>query len=346
MRKKGLEISASLIPTCLQVGVMLGVRHEDMQPFMDRIELGDLETQSIDYTLALELIDLISRRTRRSDIGFILGETFGFAFSPAVSTYLHSLRSLRDLVDNIELVKTFFSANFDVNLSEENGCAHLEIPFDSRLHQWLDDKSFVLAAEGVLTFCRKLLTDLLQDRLVINEFFFQYREPANVVDYQQYLQAPLRFDSRTTGIAIPSALLDLNLKGSVPSLNSKAIEHMKSVLERAYPGESLTERIHFAFRQDHRLLHQPLAATAAFFNVSERTLQRKLKAEDITFFGLQEDAKKGMAAALMGAGATAEQVAEQLGFSDRRSFCRAFKRWFGVTPRQFRDGGARNATHA
>jgi AraC-like DNA-binding protein len=78
---------------------------------------------------------------------------------------------------------------------------------------------------------------------------------------------------------------------------------------------------------------------AARMAVSRQTLFRRLKAEDITFEKLLDDLRHRLAKDyLSGRKASVNETGYLVGFSDPAAFSRAFKRWTGKSPRDFRDG--------
>lgn len=72
---------------------------------------------------------------------------------------------------------------------------------------------------------------------------------------------------------------------------------------------------------------------ANHLNVSSRTLQRRLKDECTCYLTLQDSARLDLTLDLFSTGKSVEEVSEALGFSDRRCFTRAFKRWTGESPK-------------
>jgi len=77
-------------------------------------------------------------------------------------------------------------------------------------------------------------------------------------------------------------------------------------------------------------------AAAALF-VCKRTLARKLKSEGTSFRKVREDILSTQAAAYLDdTKLTVESIASLLNYHDSGSFRRAFKRWFGLTPDQYR----------
>ncbi len=74
-------------------------------------------------------------------------------------------------------------------------------------------------------------------------------------------------------------------------------------------------------------------------HVSNRTLQRKLKDEGTSFMDLLQDTRLQLARKyLRQPNRSVVETAYLLGFSEPSTFSRAFKRWTGVAPVEFRDG--------
>lgn len=79
------------------------------------------------------------------------------------------------------------------------------------------------------------------------------------------------------------------------------------------------------------------ADIATSIHVSERTLQRRLREENISFQVLLNDARRELAQQyLSDPRLSLTEVADLLGFVDQSNFFRASKRWFGLSPGQYR----------
>ena len=79
-------------------------------------------------------------------------------------------------------------------------------------------------------------------------------------------------------------------------------------------------------------------AVAASLNVSSRSLQRKLHNEGVTFKDLLDDTRRELAGRyIRESGMSAKEVAYLLGFSEPSNFTRAFKRWTGLSPSEYRE---------
>jgi AraC-like DNA-binding protein len=87
---------------------------------------------------------------------------------------------------------------------------------------------------------------------------------------------------------------------------------------------------------------RPTAALVAqSLSINLRTMQRHLALWGVTFEGLLEDVRLRKALIrLRDPGCSVTDVAFDLGYSDAAHFTRAFRRWTGGTPRQYRNNTA------
>ncbi|WP_407658054.1 helix-turn-helix transcriptional regulator [Marinobacter alexandrii] len=78
-------------------------------------------------------------------------------------------------------------------------------------------------------------------------------------------------------------------------------------------------------------------AVASQLHMSRYTLHKKLKREGLTFAHLLEDVRRTQALNYMqDKTKPLVEIAEQLGFSELSAFSRAFKRWMGTSPAEYR----------
>jgi len=99
-----------------------------------------------------------------------------------------------------------------------------------------------------------------------------------------------------------------------------------------------------------RLLPDPgagMKAVASTFKMTERTLRRRLAGEGTSFSSIADQVRHAMATQhLQRPGASVEQIALITGFSDSANFRRAFLRWTGMTPAQFRRQQQQRRAHS
>jgi AraC-like DNA-binding protein len=108
-------------------------------------------------------------------------------------------------------------------------------------------------------------------------------------------------------------------------------------LLRARPGrddllETLSQRMRIDIEEPPR--QRDLAQQ---INISERTLRRRLGEQSTSFLELRDGARFERARDLLkNSTLTVNEIADLVGYADARAFRRAFKRWSGMLPTDFR----------
>lgn len=185
---------------------------------------------------------------------------------------------------------------------------------------------------ALATLCRWITRR--EVRPLAAEFIFP--EPVNAQPYLRAFDCPLRFGQPATRLLLDNTDLEARLPSSDPVLfdmHQRAIEARLVRLGNARVGHRVSEAI---IRRLH--LGEPRREDIANgLAMADRTLQRRLHAEQTSFQQLLDDARRDLARKYLAEPRYAlAQVADLLGFADQSNFFRAHKRWFGVSPGQYR----------
>lgn len=168
------------------------------------------------------------------------------------------------------------------------------------------------------------------------EVCFQGPQPADLEPYRQLFQAPLRFGAPRYALLFREA--DVNMP--LPTAN-EALAQLHDRFAGEYLSRFADSRVMHRARQILcRLLPQGeprREAVAQALCLSERTLQRRLQEAGGSFQQLLDDTRRDLAEQYLAQPDLAPlEIAYLLGFADPSNFYRAFKRWFGVTPGEYR----------
>jgi len=120
--------------------------------------------------------------------------------------------------------------------------------------------------------------------------------------------------------------------------NAPMREHLRPLADaqlQRLGTQSLAAQVQAVLREHPRWGKERIAER---LGLSGRHLNRRLAEEGGNFKLLREQVLHAMAEQLLRSPARLAEVAERLGFSDESAFAKAFRRWSGMTPGQFRQG--------
>jgi AraC-like DNA-binding protein len=175
------------------------------------------------------------------------------------------------------------------------------------------------------------------------EVWFEHDAPEHASEYARIFRNRERFRRPSTGLLFPRAQLDTTQRHyddrlfrlirneaeeRLEELDGGVVGQVRRTIVSAYPDVALD-----------------VAGLAERLGMSSRSLRRHLRREGRTFPEVIREAMREIACRLlMERNATIQEAAYRMGFSEASAFHRAFKRWTGLTPAQWRrsaSGGCR-----
>lgn len=129
------------------------------------------------------------------------------------------------------------------------------------------------------------------------------------------------------------------LEQPVPSANRLLYKLLGSYLQRVKSAHSpsIIDKVDSYIRGSLASGACSIERCADKTGMSVRTLQSRLAAEGAKFSELVEKQRETLARAHLAEGRLSlDEIADRLGYGEQTSFGRAFKRWTGMTPQQFR----------
>lgn len=169
---------------------------------------------------------------------------------------------------------------------------------------------------------------------------FCHRRPRSIVRLGELFGCALLFEQEQHRIVFDRAMLQLPLEGADRALCG-FLEELAAVRAAAAPlasplGADVRAAIAAAIADGDE---PTLARVALRVGVGARTLQRRLLGDGSRYQALVDQERLARALELLRRRELAlADVAERLGFSEPRAFHRAFRRWTGRSPHEYRRG--------
>lgn len=166
---------------------------------------------------------------------------------------------------------------------------------------------------------------------------FAHPAPPRLDEHARVLAAPLRFDAPAYAIVVDAGCLDAKVTGAEPVMSVVLERHLQDELARLPPADAFLAAAEQAARAALGDPAVDIAAIARRLGTSSRTLQRRLRDSGTSFHALMEEVRREQALRLLrDPRLTLAEVAFRTGYSEMSTFYRAFRRWTGRTPGEYR----------
>lgn len=161
--------------------------------------------------------------------------------------------------------------------------------------------------------------------------------PSYASEYEQLLGGPVTFGFATTRLAFSSRHLSHPIPHRNPYVYSAVLQQVNSLLARLQTRRTFSRKVRRLISRQMSTEKIDADTLARQCHMSRQTLYRRLKKEGLSFHDLVEQVRKDKALRYVAADQYAlGEIAFLLGFSELSAFSRAFKRWTGMAPAQYR----------
>lgn len=169
---------------------------------------------------------------------------------------------------------------------------------------------------------------------------FTFPRPQGAGEHARLFEVEPRFEARQAALVLPRAAWELPTRAPDPGLSSLLDDHARR-LAGAAAAESLADQVRSAIAADLPGREPALEAVARRLGQSRRSLQRRLGASGTSFAALVAGVRRERAESFLASReVSVAEVSWLLGFSEQSAFTRAFRRWTGRSPTEYRRGAA------
>jgi AraC-like DNA-binding protein len=302
------------------------LRRVDISPSLLRLPLARVSATSYSALwrlIAQELDDeFFGQDSRRMKVG---------SFAILCRHLVHC----KDLRQALQRALAFFDILLDdihASLSADQGLARITLQ-----ERPASNAPRIFAHETLLIMLHGLICWLVGRRVPILSVAFAYPEPVYSAEYRIMYSTTLRFSQPDTVVAFDASCLDLPVIQNERTVVEFLRIAPENVILKYKNRNSMAAKIRKRLRAQALHMWPDFDTLAAELHLSVSTLHRRLDEEGQSYQAIKDELRRDLAIDyLCHSEKSVAEIAESLGFAEPSSFHRAFKKWTGARPAEYR----------
>ncbi len=287
--------------------------------------------------LDLQLMTMLWKRavalTKDEYLGLHVGQQIHSSAYNVLSGLVLNSRNVQTAIEQVIHYQALVSEGGTIDLVNEGESCFLHYtPIPSKIpmtHYQI---------EGIISGMVRFSQIIVSQGLPLLQVEFAHNAPDNTQPYEDFFACPVIFSAKRNGFSFDSNILKVEIPHCDPELFShhQALADKKlKIINRA---QGLSNKVNRVIENEIYWFELSPDKVAKNLNISLRQMQRLLKEEGASYQNLLDIARKEKAASLLQlTQMNTNSIAEQLGYHNLSSFHRAFQRWYGDTPAEFRE---------
>jgi AraC-like DNA-binding protein len=179
---------------------------------------------------------------------------------------------------------------------------------------------------------------LTRASIAVDEARFRWMGPKDRAPFQRFFGGRIEFGAGEDALVLRHDVLSLPLPEQTPELAEQFEAYAAALIRRMTPMTSLVERVREAMAEGLLTGSVRETAVAQRLAMTVRTMHRRLEEAGTSFRSIRDELLRQRAEALLlERRVPIGEVSYLLGYAEPSNFHRAFRRWTGSTPAQWRE---------
>jgi AraC-like DNA-binding protein len=285
----------------------------------------------IGLSLANDLFKHAIELTGESSLGYHLGTQMRISIHGFIG---YAIMSASNVTEALMLASRFIHVRVPflrLHVSTMQPRARLQLTCDELNLEPLRREVLIALTVGILTMGKALT-----GKDIYADIECDFAEPENFANYQKLISANIKFNQPHLMAHFDKDYLALPLINADPIASQIAINQCEAELSALGERKRIAMKVRDLLTQcDDR--YPTIETIADMLHMSDRTLKRQLAAEGTSYSNVVDEVRYRHAISLLSrSDYSLEKISDELGYSDVGNFTRAFKRWTGRTPGNWR----------
>jgi len=267
--------------------------------------------------------------------GLHFGESLQLAALGIVGEIIKSSATVGEALAQAAALIHLFTDSFrlEVEYLKKTFVVHLKIVRETER----DSFSFLQMRDLMMVFLIHELDGLLLEKIKPEKVKLSFNAK-NIGEYERVLRCKPINKSEECSIEFKLGYLSERIITANYELQKLLLQKIRSEKETLIQKDKLRDKVENYLIAHAYLGILSLDEVASNFNVSSRSLQRKLQEEGIAFQEIADNVRKSLAEHYLRSGSyQLKEISAILGYNELSAFSRAFKRWTGKSPGAYHD---------
>ncbi|MBZ2169823.1 AraC family transcriptional regulator [Marinobacter sp. F4216] len=297
-------------------------------------EMSSNPKQMIPYLTLIQMLERAAVDFNCPDFGIRVGLKQGLSVLGPIAVIAENSATVENALQHIIKYISYHSPSIHLRLDPPTPEKYRGLHFEIAITQ---GQTRAQTIEMSLLLATKVIRALIGDENRLLPLHFRHPRVSPLARYRAAYKTPVTFETNSNTVYIPTDALAAEIRSRDPALKQMMEEYVTQNIDTtAYSLQENVRSLVISLLPLERRCTIPLIAKHLV--MSERTLQRRLKKENIVFEGLVDEVRRELAKDyLSDQRMTISQIAGLIGYGQQSSFNRACMRWFGKSPKTFRE---------